>query len=102
MKLMARLCLVFIFQLSALNALAGMVQMDHSTIEQTIVAGHQNTQLSDHCDDVSNSGNHCHCVVCIAVVETGVFQGNTDDSQQFLAQITTSKQPYYGIFKPPK
>jgi hypothetical protein len=102
MKLMVRLLLVFIFQLSALDALAGMVEMDHSTTEHTFVAGHQSTQLSDYCDEVSNSGNHCHCVVCIAVVETSSFQGKTDDSQQFLAQITTSKHPYYEIFKPPQ
>lgn len=102
MKSMARLFLVFIFQLSALNALAGMVEMDHSTTEHTIVVEYQNTQLSDHCDDGNDSGNHCHCVVCTAVVETSTFQGKTGDSQQFLAQITTSKQPYYGIFKPPQ
>ena len=102
MKLMARLILVFIFQMNALNAMAGMVEMDHSNIDNVTIAETQDTELDNHCDAAEGSIDHCHCVVCFAIVDSEVVKNDSEDSQQFFASIKGSSHPYYGIYKPPQ
>lgn len=102
MKLMARLILVFFFQLNALNALAGMVEMDHYNIDNVSIAETQDAGLDNHCDAAEGSIDQCHCVVCFAIVDTELVKNDSDDSQQFFALIKRSNHPYYGIYKPPQ
>lgn len=102
MKLMARLILVLIFQLNALNALAGMVEMDHSTTDNVTIEEIQNIEPDSHCDAAEGSIDHCHCVVCFAIVDTGVVKSDSGDSQQFFALTKGSRNTYYGIYKPPQ
>lgn len=99
---MTRLILVFIFQLNALNALAGMVEMDRSNIDNVSIADAQDTELDNHCDAAEGSIDHCHCVVCFAIVDSEVVKNDSDDSQQFFALTKVASHAYYGIYKPPQ
>lgn len=102
MKLLVRLFLVFIFQLNALNVLAGMVEMDHFNTDNVTISELQDSELDSHCDATEGTIDHCHCVVCFAITDTEVIKSDSGDSQKFFAFNSGSNHPYYAIYKPPQ
>lgn len=102
MKFWVRLFIVVVFQLNALNALAGMADMGLPYAYSDNVSESQNGELDSHCDVSGGTVDHCHCVVCFAITNTETVGGSSNDSRQLWPVAQNARAPYYGIYKPPQ